>query len=223
MIQWLLAAGLLASGQYHNAKGYSGTAQIDFGRVIPGHSYYYQAFFRNDAGVPLKISSASGCGECPHVLSAKSRLAPGDSTYLQFTGSLGKGIKDSLWRDVFLYTDDGSLRGLWIYRVKLRASRSHLFSTQMKPVEVNPNAEGYLEGTVTLVSKAKKRLTVMTVGMPHGVQYRPAVPLSLDPGSSRKLVFWAPPEFFTRHRSITLEAVPEGGGSPERISLPFAP
>lgn len=223
MIYWLLAAGLLASGPYHNAKGYSGNVQIDFGRAIPGHSYYYQAFFRNDAGVPLKLSSASGCGGCPQVMSAKSRLAPGDSTDLNFTSSLGRDIKDSLWRDVFLYTDDGSLRGLWMYRVKLKTGRPEIFSTRMKPVDVNPNAEGYLEGSVTLTSNTKRPLIIKPVGMPSGVQYRPSVPVLIKPGASVKLVFWAPPEFFTRHRSITLEAVPDGRGRAERVSLPFSP
>lgn len=222
MIPWLLAAGLLASGPYHNAKGYSGKASIDFGRVIPGHSYYYLAYFRNDAKVPLRLSGDAGCGGCPRLSVRSGRLVPGDSVELSFTGSVKKNMADSLFHDVLLYTDDGSRRGLWMYRVRFQSGRPGLFAARMKPVAVDPNPEGYLEGSVSLTSRSSRTLTVAPKGMPHGVRYRPEIPAKLKPGQTLKLTFWGPPEYFTRHRSITLEAAPVGGGRTERISLPFS-
>lgn len=222
MIRFILAAGLLASGPYHNAKGYSGTASIDFGRVIPGHSYYYLSYFRNDTGVPLRLSGETGCGGCPRLSVRGGRLAPGDSVELSFTGSVKKNLADSLSHDVLLYTDDGSRRGLWMYRVKYLAARPGLICVSMKPVDVKPNREGYLEGSIALTSKSGRALTVAPRGMPHGVIYRPEVPAAIRPGETLKLTFRAPPEYFTRHRSITLEAAPVGGGRAERISLPFS-
>lgn len=223
MILCILAAGLLASGPYHNAKGYSGSASIDFGRVIPGHSYYYLTYFRNDAGVPLRLSGETGCGGCPHLSVRGGRLAPGDSMELSFTGTVKRNLADSLFHDVLLYTDDGSRRGLWMYRVRFLSGRTGLFAAKMKPVAVEPNREGYLEGSVSLTSRSSRTLTVTPRGMPHGVSYRPEVPAMLKPGGTLKLTFWAPPEYFTRHRSITLEAAFDSSGMEERISLPFAP
>jgi hypothetical protein len=211
----------LASGPYHNAKGYSGTASIDFGRVVPGHSYYYLAYFRNDAGVPLRLSGETGCGGCPRLSVHGGRLAPGDSIELSFTGTAKSKMTDSLSHDVLLYTDDGSRRGLWMYRVKYLSGRPGLFVAKMKPVAVEPNREGYLEGSVSLTSRSSRTLRVTPRGMPHGVHYRPEVPAMLKPGETIKLSFWAPPEYFTRHRSITLEAAPVEGGRTERMSLPF--
>jgi hypothetical protein len=223
MTLWLLAAGLLASGPYHNARGYSGDARIDLGRVIPGHSYYYQAYFRNDTGVPLRLSGDLGCGTCPQLSVRGGKLAPGDSAELSFTGTVKKSLADSLWQDVRLYTDDGSRRGLWTYRFRFKAGKPSLVRARSRPVEVSANKEGYLEGAIKLTSLSGEPLLIRPVGMPHGVRYSPEAPVRLPPRGSIALTFRAPPEYFTRHRSITLEAVPAGGGRGERFSLPFAP
>lgn len=223
MIHWLAAAGLLAAGMYHNAKGYSGAAQIDFGRVIPGHSYYYKFYFRNDAGVPLKLTGEAGCGSCPQLSARGGRLAPGDSIELSLALFVKTGLRDSVSHEVRMHTDDGSKRGLWIYRVRYLAAGKQLFRARNGPVDVRPDKEGYLMGEVVLTSRAKAPLLVRPVGMPHGIRYHPEVPARLPAGGRLTLRFRSPPEYFTKHRSITLEAVPEAGGSLQRLSLPFSP
>jgi hypothetical protein len=224
MIHWLLAAGLLATGTYHNAKGYSGAVRIDFGRVIPGHSYYYKTYFRNDAGVPLRLTGGgAGCGSCPQLTAGGGMLAPGDSTELGFSVLVKKGMTDSAGYEVLLYTDDGSRRGLWVYRVSYQARRPALARAPARPIEMTPNGEGYLEGSIPLTSRSKQALLVSAAGLPQGVRFGTPLPLRLEPGSAARLVFWAPPELFTRHRSITLELAAVSGGVAQRLSLPMAP
>lgn len=223
MIQWLAAAGLVAAGLYHGAKGYSGNERIDFGRVIPGHYYYYKAYFRNDAGVPLKLFGESGCVSCPQLSVRGGRLAPGDSVELALSLFVKPGLRDSLFHEIRMHTDDGSKRGLWIYRVRCLAAGKQLFRARSGTVDVRPDKEGYLRGEVVLTSAAKVPLLVRPVGMPHGVRYHPEMPARLPAGGRLKLTFRSPPEYFARHRSITLEAVPTAGGRGQRLSLPFSP
>ncbi|GEM_PF-3094527 len=224
MTCWLLAAGLLAFGAIHNAGGYSGMVHIDFGRVVPGHYYYYRGYFRNDTGVPLKLTGSSlGCGGCPKLLSARARLAPGDSTELYFSAFAGKNVRDSMWSDVKLYTDDGSRRGLWIYRLHFSTRRPTLVRPVSAPVKTDINREGYLEGTLTITSLGREDVRIVAAGLPAGVRFDPPMPMHLERGRQAIIKFTSPPELFTRHRSLTLQLTPDGGGKAQRISLPLSP
>ncbi len=224
MIWWLLAAGLLASGPYHNAKGYSGQANIDFGRAIPGHSYNYRAYFKNEASVPLRLSGRAGCGSCPHFTSRSDFLAPGDSTELNFETFLKRSVKDSFIYDVLLYTDDGGRRGLWMYRVRLslRDRERPWVRTPSSAVKVDADHEGNLQGRIPLVSLSSRTLRLSAVGYPDGLRFHPVLPAEIMPYSSLALVFTAPPEVLAKHRSLTFE-LRDPENKYQRFSLPLAP
>lgn len=222
MTAWLLAVGLLLVSGPQARKGFSGQADIDFGRVIPGHYYYFKHFFKNETGVPIKLSSPSmRCGSCPKLLSISSWLAPGDSTVLNFSHLVGKDIDDSLWANVHLYTDDGQYRGMWIYRMRFKIRGTGLVRPIPRPIKAKLNREGCLEGSFTITSQSPETLAVSAAGLPPGFRFSPPLPLLLAPGRSARVTFLTQLEILASHPSLTLELASHGKGGRQRLSLPL--
>lgn len=222
MTGWLLAAGFLLVSAPQAGKGFSGQADIDFGRVIPGHYYYYKHYFKNETGVPIRLSSPSmRCSSCPQLLKMNSWLAPGDSTELNFSHLVRKDIDDSLWANIHLYTDDGQYRGMWIYRMRFIIRGTSLVRPISKPVKAELNREGYLEGSFTITSQSPETLTVTIAGLPPGFRFSPPLPLTLAPRKAARLTFFTQIEILTSHPSLTLELASHGKGGRQRLTLPL--
>jgi len=220
MISWLLILSLAANGT-GSEEGLSGSAEIDLGRVIPGHYYYYKEFFVNRSGVPLKLSHSSmRCANCPQLLSPMSRLAPGDSTMLNFLRFMRPDIRDSLVANIYLYTDDGQKRGMWIYTLKMKAVGALPVRLINKPIAVGVNPEGYFQGSFDLVSRVRDTIWVRAVGLPPGFRFSPELPAELPPGKPNRLTFTVPAEVINGHGSLTLEFQCDGRNI-GRMSLPL--
>lgn len=222
MTPWLLAAGLILVSAPQERRGFSGQADIDFGRVIPGHYYYFKQLFRNETGVPIKLSSPSmRCGSCPPLMSLNSWLAPGDSTMLNFSRFVGNQLQDSMWANIYLYTDDGQNRGMWIYRLRFLAKGPHLVRLESKPVKLGLNQAGWLEGSLSLRSQSPETLTVSAAGLPSGFRFSPPLPLRLAPGKTVRLTLATQLEILASHPSLTLELETKGRSGRQRLSLPL--
>lgn len=222
MIQEILIWGLLSVATAQYSQGLSGSAEIDFGRVIPGHAYYYRSYFVNRTQAPLKLSHSSmRCQTCPQLIKQQSWLAPGDSTELFFLKQFGAAIKDSVSSHIYVYTDDGRQRGMWIYNLKLKAVGRCPVKPMTAPVKIALNSGGVFEGRFDLLSRSQDTLWVIPRGLPPGFRFSPEMPARILPERSLRITFTAPPEVINDHRSLTLELVGSSEKGGFRMSLPM--
>jgi hypothetical protein len=222
MTPWLLAFGLIILSAPQERRGFSGQADIDFGRVIPGHYYYFKHFFKNETGVPIKLSSPSmRCGSCPPLMSLNSWLAPGDSTLLNFSRFVGGNLQDSMWANIYLYTDDGQRRGMWIYRLRFSAKGSNWVRPVSKPIKLKLNQAGWLEGSFGIYSQSPETLAVAGAGLPSGFRFSPPLPLRLAPGKTVRLTLTTQLEILAGHPSLTLDLSTKDRSESQRLSLPL--